>query len=344
MSSKRTVVGVISVVCILAAASYGVLVFEGAGNGKQSLITYSADAYVQESSALLASFHNSTGFPVAPAIGGGSFADARAIAQGAPADIFISVAQSALTRQYLLGRYSGWAVAFAADQLVIAYNHTLLSAQAKATVNEFGLALSSNNTSEYFSAFSNLTSGNVKVGIANPVDDPAGLRGWLALEIAGYLYAGGNTSYFTNMAEINNATVSSTNAATLVTPLETGNIQFLFIYKSAAVSHGLDYISLPPGVNQGNASLSSFYGRFTYPLPTGNVSGSPIYLYVTVLANTTLQSESYSFLGFVVNNTQMLSGFGLTPLQPSIVFSSGAEPPALSALIGQGRVISGGPL
>ncbi len=338
MNRKLAVVSAIIVVCTIAASSYAVLELNMNGQG---LIVYSADAYVLESNTILNAFHNTTGYPVAPAIGAGSYSAASSIGQGAPADIFISVAKGAFDRSYLLSRYSGWAVAFASDQLVLAYSSaTLSNATAKSIIAMFSQANASNSSTAYYAAFSNLTSGAVKVGIANSSDDPAGLRGWLALEIAGYLYDRGNVGYFVNSTLGNNASVSSLNAALLVAPLEAGYIQFLFIYKSAAIAHGLGFISLPASINQGEPGMSSFYSKFTY----GTVRGSPIFLYATVLANSSRSTESYAFLGYLVNNTNILSGFGMYPLQPCILFSSVQDPPEIAALVSEGHLAYGGPL
>ena len=342
MFKNRKTIAAVAMVLILVVASAAIFALQRSPS--RLLITYSADAYVLESNYLLNSFHNSTGYGVAPAVGGGSFSSARLIGQGAPADILISVSLEAYTQAYLKGRYSGWAMAFAADQLVIAYsNATLQNSQAQSIITLFKQAYSTNATNSYFSAFDNLTSGKVKVGIANPADDPAGLRGWLALEIAGYLFAGGNTSYFTDEIASSGGYVSAVNAAELVAPLETGNIQFLLTYRSAALSSGLHYIALTPQLNQGSTNLTAFYYRFTYKLPTGIVHGAPIYLFMSVLANSSNANAAYSFLDFVVNSTQLMARFGMIPLTSPLMFYS-SLPPRAAALLDQGRVAYGGRL
>lgn len=344
MRKQQKIVVTVLIALLVVGMSYAVLVWSSA-TGSRRLITYSADAYVQETNALLDSFSHSSGIGVAPAVGGGSFTVARNIGQGVPSDVFISASLNAYSQSYLGKRYSGWAVAFGADQLVIAYtNASLSNSQAKLIVNQFKSGLIGNSSLLEYSAFTNLTSGKVKVGIANPVDDPAGLRGWLALEIAGFLYAGQNESYFTQMAIANRANVSSTNAAELVAPLVAGSIQFLFIYKSAAIAKGLQFISLPAAVNQGDSNMSSFYSQFSYTLPSGTVHGSPIYLFITVLANSTMEKVAFGLLDFVVNNTQELAGFGMTPLSPSILFASEPLPPEVTALAAGSRIVSGGSL
>jgi molybdate/tungstate transport system substrate-binding protein len=342
MASKKMISLSAAIAVVAVVAVYAV---SGISNSNPALITYSADAYVQESNALLNAFHNSSGVHISPAVGGGSFAVARQIGHGAPSDIFISVSSGAYARSYLQSRYSGWAVAFAADQLVIAYSSaTLQNSSARAVIADFRTAASTNSSSSYFNAFQNFTSGSTKIGIANPADDPAGLRGWFALEIAGYLYAGGNRSYFTGNVNQNNAYVPSTSAATLVAPLVAGDIQFLFIYKSAAISDGLHFLSLPPEINQGSSNLTSFYSGFTYALSTGNVSCSPIYLFITVLANNTNEKASMEFVQFVVSHTSLLGTFGMTPLSPAIVFSSVPLPSSVENLVKEGALSNEGAL
>jgi molybdate/tungstate transport system substrate-binding protein len=330
---------IIAVVVVSATAGFTLL---NTGQKKQ-LIVYAADAYVREVNYLLQQFHSSTGNPVAPARGGGSYTDAREIGEGAPADILISVALNAYQRNYLQERYSGWAVAFAADQMVIAYsNATLNSPVAVNVIKEFQTASETDSSDAFYGAFYNLTSGQVKIGISNPNSDPAGLRAYLTLEIAGSIYAG-NQSYFIQRASANNVTVSESNAAELVSPLEFGSIQFLFIYRSTAISDHLPYISLPPELNQGDPGLSAFYSKYSYTLVGGAVNASPIYLFISVMANSSMNSEAYSFLYFLLNSSPALENFGLMPLKVPLLFYN-VMPSQFSAMIRQGEMDAGGSL
>ena len=63
---------------------------------------------------------------------------------------------------------------------------------------------------------------------------------------------------------------------------QAGQIQFLFIYKSAAVSDGLNFIALDCHVNLGSPSLGSFYSQFSYTDSAGKTTGAPIILCITV--------------------------------------------------------------
>jgi len=308
------------------------------------LISYSADAYTAEVTSLLNGFATSTGAQVAPLKSGGSFADANQIAAGAPDDVFVSVSLSATSSQYLKNLTSNWAVGFASDQMVLAYSST---AQVSATTNIINLAntaATSNATSDWNAFYAALTSGGVKLGISNPVSDPAGLRGWVVLEAAGYLYSGGNQQAYVAPLLQNNANVTGTNAAALVAPLQAGQIQFLFIYKSAAISDGLKFLTLDSHVNLGSPSLGAFYSQFSYTDSAGKSAGAPIILCVTVPLSAVNVAEALQFVQYVVQNAKSLSSSGLQPFSVAMLYNNVPPPAPIQALVSQGLVASAGAL
>lgn len=336
---RRSSAAVLIVLVIIMVAGSGIYLFRQ----QPHVVIYSADAYVQEADSLAAQFHNSTGIEMNQAIGGGSYTLAREIGQGDPASVFISVALSTYDRSYLGNRYSGWAVGFASDQLVLAYspeaNQSVLN-----LVNMFRDAYSENSSSIFNEAFNNLTSGKIRVGISNASSDPAGLRAYLSLEAAGFLYHNGSTSYYITRALHNGAVVTASNAAELVSPLESGYIGLLYIYKSAAITKGLPYISLPPWINFGNSSLASFYSKFSYNTTSGLQVGVPIYLYISVVANATAASYAMKFVVFAIENNYLLSKYGLRPLKISLLFNSTTPPQAIADLLNDGKLSSAGPV
>ncbi len=339
MSIYKGLVVIVAVTVVAVGILAGSVYFRGSSSSP--LIVYAADAYVQETNLFLSGFHNSTGIPVLSAKGGGSFTDAREIGQGDPSNAFVSVALQSYNKSFLGSRYSGWALAFASDQLVLAYSSN--TGEVANIVSEFNSAAIDNSTSTYASAFSNLTSGLVKVGISDPSSDPAGLRGWLSLEIAGYLYAGGKDNFYTERLTTNGGVVNGSSAATLVSPLITGQIQFLFIYKSAAISKGLDYVELPSMLNFGDPSLSSFYSGFTYNTAEGLQAGSTIFIFITSLAgNGGLTNESLIFSAFVIENRMNLSSFGLSPLMVPLLYSNLVPPTQIQQMLEKGMITSAG--
>lgn len=338
----KQITAIIMGIIIVGVAAYAIV--QHNNSGVSPLTVYSADAYVQESSALLTAFHNQSGVSVAPVKGGGSLTDARQIGQGAPSDVFISVSLASYGKSFLQTRYSGWAVAFASDQMVLAYSSaTKTNYWANRVISQFQNAYNTNSATDYNGAFMNLTSGNVKVGIANPNSDPAGFRGWLTLEIAGSTYHS-NKSYYMNRISQNGGNVSASDASQLVSALESGNIQFLFIYKSAAIVKGLNYLSLAPEVNLGSVDYAKYYSKFSYNLTSGSVSGAPIYLYISALANSSNPSVALSFTEYVLNNSAELKSYGLTPLTPELLFENVQPPSGIASMVSSGKIHNAGSL
>src|SRR5579875_2700720 len=322
---------VILVVVVVVAAIAGILYINSQKKSPPSpLILYCADAYVAEASALESGFTNTTGIPMAPPKSGGSLLLANEIAQGNPVSVFISVSKSAVSSLYLKNEFSGWAIAFAADQMTIAYsNATLKNPAAVSVIDSFQKAQASNLTQDWANFYSNLTSGQIKVGISDPNSDPAGFRAWMVLEAAGYAYEN----------------VTSSSAAELVAPLETGQIQFLFIYKSSAISQNLKFLQLPSAVNLGNPKYSAYYSRFTYSISSGVQKGAPITLFVTVPKDSTDPSDSITFVIFVVKNAPtLLTKFGITSISPAVLYNDSNVPSQIQGLLSQGSLVSGGSL
>jgi len=313
------------------------------------LLSYSADAYSTETTALLTGFSKATGTPVAPVVSGGSGADATAIATGAPDDVFISASLGATAPGSLKGDSSNWAIGFATDQMVIAYsNATVKNSVAATMITQGQTAATSNATSDWNTFFTSLTSGTVKVGISNPVADPGGLRGWLVLEAAGYLYSGGSQQAYASSLLKTGSNVTAASAAALVAPLVAGQIQFLFIYKSAAVGAGVGYLQLNNHVNLASPSLASFYSKFSYTDSAGTTAGAPIVLVVTVPLSSVNTTEALEFVQYLVKNAPGLSSYGLVIPTPLLLYSSVTAPqtlpPAVQQLVTQGLVVAAGPI
>lgn len=310
------------------------------------LITYSADAYATEVTSLLNAFSSSTGVQVAPAKSGGSTADASAIRAGAPDDVFVSASLAATSAQYLGDLTANWAIGLATDQLVVAYSNDSIT-QTAATNNIVGLAnaaIKSNATSDWNNFFAALVGGTVKVGISAPAQDPAGLRAWLVLEAAGYLYSGGNPQAYASTLLSDRANETAASAALLVAPLQAGDIQFLFTYKSAAISNHLDRIALDSHVNLGTPSLDSFYSQFTYTDSAGVTKGAPIVICVTIPLSVINSAEALQFVQYAVQNANSLRTFGLVPLAPALLYESTSPPAAIQQLVTQGLLANSGPL
>ncbi|MEM3795472.1 MAG: extracellular solute-binding protein [Thermoprotei archaeon] len=331
----KTPSAIMAIIIIVVVGAY----YAGTRTTSSPLTIYTADAYTGETEFLASGFHNATHNPIPLITASGAFTLAQEIGSGEGVDVFISVALSAVTQTYLHNYAPGWAVAFAADQMVVAYTNTSTqSVYAMYVLRNYTLAVENpNNTANWYGFFYALSSGDVRVGISNPNADPAGFRAWIVLEAAGYLYAH-NTTFFTKTMISHHANYTADNAAQLVAPLTTGQINFLFIYKSAAIAKHLNYLELPPQVNLGDPNYTNFYAEFNYTLTTGVVKGSPIYLYITVPLTSHNPSEAFAFVEYVVEHSDSLATFGLAPLRPAYLYNSTEPPTQIAQLIMQGYI------
>ena len=172
----------------------------------------------------------------------------------------------------------------------------------------------------------------------------------MVLELAGIAYDGGvaNEQYFVNRMLTNQGNVTGASAAALIPALDTGQIQFLFIYKSDISSIGLSLVQLGNGVNLGLAAYNTFYGQATYATVSGGVTtvnkASAIVLWLSVPKDSTDTVDSISFVIYTAENYQtVLKSFGLTPLTPVQLYNTTDTIPApILALLTAGTLVEKG--
>lgn len=341
--NRRLALAIAAVVVVAAAAAATLTLHT---TQAKPLQIYVADAYTGEAQLLASAYHNATGAPTPLVTGGGSFALAQEIGMGAAADVFMPVSIAAVQPSYLHNYAPGWAIAIAADQMVLAYTNVSASSQAARDVlANYTLAQRNpqDNATYWYWVFWTLSSGLLRVGISNPNADPAGYRGWIVLEAAGYLYAH-NTTFFVKRMLETSSNYTAQHAAELVAPLTAGQINFLFIYRSAAIAKNLEYLQLPPQINLGDPAYAQLYAKFNYTVSTGVLKGAPIYLYITVPLTAKQAAQAYRFVAFVVENVGLLERFGLTPLEPAYLYNATTPPAQIAQLMSGGYVKYAGPL
>jgi molybdate/tungstate transport system substrate-binding protein len=307
------------------------------------LLLYTADAYANESMVLDSGFTASTHIPITIGQDAGSSALAALIAAGDPVSIFLSVAHNTVENTSLGSEFPGWAIAFAGDQMGIAYSSTTnYTSGGRQVLASYQTAEATNTTRAWYNFFDNLTSGSVKVGISNPNEDPAGFRAWMVLQLAGVEYAG-NRSYFVDRMIGNN--VTGVSAAALVPALDTGNIQFLFIYRSDIGVSGLGLIQLANSINLGNPSYNALYSEASYTITSGTETGSVIELWLSVPKDTNNLNESVDFVVYVLQNYQtVLKNYDLVSFRPANLYNdTGYTVPApIVSLLRSGALVDKG--
>lgn len=291
----------------------------------ESVTVYVAGAYVAILNSLAKQFENATGIPV-HVVPGGSFGLAAQIATETPvpANVFIPVAY--IQAVELEGsRNPGWAIAFLSDQMSIVYsNYTTKSQYWSQLYSNYTMAMETNESKYWYNFFYLLTT-KFSLGISNPNTDPEGLYAYLILEMAGYLYANHNTSYFVDLLKENPHIKVEPSTAYYVPFLKAGELDFTFSYVSYAISQHLEYLQLPPWLSFGYyPNETNWYSQFAYNITvngkTITIHGNSVYLFMTVPLNASNTQAAYEFIRFVLSHESELAIYHVTPIYPALIF------------------------
>ena len=192
-----------------------------------------------------------------------------------------------------------------------------------------------------------VTKGDVRVGISNPNQDPCGYRSLMVLCLAQEQL--GKTAVFDDLILKNSdirvqrtrgrsvicvpgsvsfrgSLVVRPKEVDLVALLQANAIDYLFIYRSVAVQHGLAFIELPPQVNLSSPDLQELYGSVSVRLfadrPDASVEipGGPIVYGITIPSTVRYPERAEDFLRLLVSQEgrNILRKCGMEPLWPPV--------------------------
>jgi molybdate/tungstate transport system substrate-binding protein len=113
----------------------------------------------------------------------------------------------------------------------------------------------------------------------------------------------------------------------LLALLEAGVIDYLFIYRSVAVQHGLQFLELPPEVNLADPERADYYGRVSVvqradrPGGSARVAASPIVYGVTIPTAAPHPEAARRFVEMLLSQTgrRMMAEAGQEPLRPALL-------------------------
>lgn len=219
------------------------------------------------------------------------------------ADVLIS-ADYKLIDDYMVNsnpKWANWSIVFAKNEIVIAFTNE----------SKYATEISSSNW------YKIVNRTDVITARANPADDPCGYRSLLTIKLASMYYNDSELwNNFMSHHTLNKPWASG--ASNLLAPLQLGEIDYAFIYKSQALQHNLNYISLPDQINLGNHSFNDFYqqAKVYYDSSTGELRESPgdgvtektgrvIWYGVTIPLNTKNYDLALNFVKFMLNATGM---------------------------------------
>ncbi|MCU1489236.1 MAG: tungstate/molybdate binding protein [Acidimicrobiaceae bacterium] len=313
----------------LAAAGMGTAGAQGrssrsgaAASGKGSVnVAYAGSLQFLNEKVVGPQFSTTTGYGYAGE-GSGSYAVAKEIvAHEIFPNVFVSVGSGPINE--LRPTYTRWAVEFAADPLVIAFNAHSRYASALEAVASGKQPLAK--------LFDLLATPGFRLGRTDPSTDPQGQGFVMMMEAAQATLHLPTGTASRILGPLENPSQIFAETA-LESFLEAGQLDAASAYRAQAIELHLDYITLPNPINFGEPADAASYARYGLTLPSGKkIHGTPLVLEVTTVGTPTAPGEA--FVRFLLSSSGRtdLRQSGFTLLAPRLLGSRTMVPAAVRA-------------
>ena len=203
-----------------------------------------------------------------------------------PCDVMAS-ADYTVIDNLLIPEHADWNIKFAGNEMAIVYIEDSKQANNINQENWFDILLQK----------------DVAFGRSDPNSDPCGYRALLVTILAEKFY---NRPGLVDAIKSKDQQYIRPKEVDLLALLETGVIDYIFLYRSVAVQHNLKYLVLPDEINLKKADLSDFYESASVSL-TGKQpgtfitkTGEPIIYGVTIPKNAPNRELAMVFLTFLL--------------------------------------------
>jgi molybdate/tungstate transport system substrate-binding protein len=252
-----------------------------------TLVVLQAGSLARPVRAALDSFTARTGTPVAT-ISAGSVEAARRITELDDVPDVVALADEEVFPALLMpNAVAGYSV-FARNRVVIAMSPRRAQAGVDST--------------NWFRA---LTASDVEVGRSNPDLDPAGYRAIMVLRLASAAYnaPGLERAVLARSPERNVRPKS----ADLLALLETGALDYAFVYETSARAANLRFIRLPAGIDLGDDAHAAEYARVSIRIAGGargdsvTVHGTPIRYALAVPREAPHPASAKALAGYLLS-------------------------------------------
>ncbi len=118
--------------------------------------------------------------------------------------------------------------------------------------------------------------------------------------------------------------------------LESGEIDAMFLYLSAAQGLGLPYLPLPDEINLGNPALAADYARVHFTTDAGQTfSGKPISFSAAILNNASNPPAALQFVEYLLSppGQQLVQAAHFLPGPALVGGDASSVPPHLRTLL-----------
>jgi molybdate/tungstate transport system substrate-binding protein len=286
-----------------------------------TLIEYGAGTLAVPFKAVNAAFEKSHPAINVQAQFGGSVKMAKQITElQQPADILAVADYSVIPRQLYAKEggkaYANWYIGFAGNAITFVY-----TGQSKGA--------SKINAANWCQV---LAEPGVEIGRSNPDTDPSGYQTLQLLELAeGYYHQPGLSQAILKNAPERNMRNTETE---LVGALESGQIDYLAIYRSDALQHHFQYLPMPEQIDLSVAARAGDYAKVSVHTKNGDLQGRPIIYAVTIPLNAPHPQQALQFVQFLLGaeGQKAMRDNGFVVLDQPIADGIGQLPPELKPM------------
>jgi molybdate/tungstate transport system substrate-binding protein len=238
---------------------------------------------------------------------------------GQPADVLGSADYSLIPKLMsdLSKPHASWYVGFVSNQITFAYTSRSKGASQLTASNWYKV----------------LAEPGVRIGRSNPAADPSGYQILQMLQLAqGYYHDPG-----LSVAVLKNSPDSSVaeTETSLLAALQSGQIDYLAIYRSDALEQHLKYIALPAQVNLSDSAMAAAYAKVTIHAGSlGALTAKPIIYGLTIPSNAPDAALGQKFISFVLSpqGQAIMSSNGFVVISPALASGQASLPASLKAL------------
>lgn len=218
----------------------------------------------------------------------GSVAAARKITElNRICDIY-ATADYKVIEELLYPEHADWYIAFARNEMALVFTD----------ISKYSKEITSENWHRI------LLQNDVRFGRSDPDSDPCGYRTLLTWQLAQAAYE--QPDFYERMLSKDIRFIRP-KEVDLLALLETGVVDYIFIYRSIAKQHQLKYLVLPDSINLGNPELGTHYKnasvdvRGKAPGATIRIEGEPMVYAVTIPVKAPNPEVAGVFLQFLLN-------------------------------------------
>jgi molybdate/tungstate transport system substrate-binding protein len=310
----------VSAGCSSNTSSSGSGASPGAPGAHGTLIVFGAGTLATPFTAEIAAFKKANPGVTVHSQFGASGDMVKAITQlHQPADV-LGVADYSLIPKLMVPAHATWYLGFVSNQITFAYTSKSKGASQLTSSNWYKV----------------LAQPGVHIGRSNPAADPSGYQTLQMLQLANGYYHDPHLS--ASVLKNSPAASVAETETSLLGALQSGQIDYLAIYKSTAQEQHLKYIALPPQINLSDPAMAAAYGKVSIHAGLlGTLTAKPIIYGMTIPTSAPNAALGGKFVSFVVGpaGQAIMRGNGFVVISPALANPQGKVPASIKPLTTQ---------